>query len=87
MKAFKAFIKPFEALQRSVKIKMYVNFFSSSGIGAGRVKKVVTSSQQQMQNEESISIIAGAQTQLVCTSSKSAIETFKLYMKHVQSLQ
>ena len=29
MKAFKAFIKPFEAPQRSVKIKIYVNFFSS----------------------------------------------------------
>ena len=39
MKAFKAFIKPFEALQRSVKIKIYVNFFSSSGIGVGRVNK------------------------------------------------
>ena len=29
--------KPFEALQRSVKIKFYVNFFSSSEIGTGRV--------------------------------------------------
>ena len=34
----KVFIKPFEAPQRSVKIKIYVNFFSSSRIGAGRVK-------------------------------------------------
>ena len=33
----KAFIKPFEAPQRSVKIKNCVNFLSSSGIGTGRV--------------------------------------------------
>ena len=42
MKAFKAFIKPFkpfEAPQRSVKKKL--NFFSSSGIGAGRIKMKV----------------------------------------------
>ena len=37
MKAFKAFIKPFEAPQRSVKIKIEVNYFPSSEIGAGRV--------------------------------------------------
>ena len=40
MKAFKAFIKPFEAPQRSVKIKIEVNFFYLSGIGAGRVNVV-----------------------------------------------
>ena len=38
MKAFKAFIKPFETPQTSAKIKILVNFFSSSEIGAGRVK-------------------------------------------------
>ena len=38
MKVFKVFIKPFEALQRSLKIKLELNFFSSSGIGTGRVK-------------------------------------------------
>ena len=38
MKAFKVFIKPFEAPQRSAKIKLYVNFFSSSGIGMRRLK-------------------------------------------------
>ena len=38
-KAFKAFIKPFEAPQRSMKIKIKVNFFSSSGIGTGRVNR------------------------------------------------
>ena len=32
MKAFKGFIKPFEAPQRSLKIKIYLIFFSSSGI-------------------------------------------------------
>ena len=32
MKAFKAFIKPFEAPQRAVKIKILNTFFSSSGI-------------------------------------------------------
>ena len=37
MKALKVFIKPFEAPQRSVKIKIELNFFSSSGIGTGRV--------------------------------------------------
>ena len=38
MKAFKAFIKPSEAPQRSAKIKIEVVFFSSTGIGTGRVK-------------------------------------------------
>ena len=38
MKAFKAFIKPFEAPQRSVKIKIELNFFTLSGIGTLRVK-------------------------------------------------
>ena len=40
MNALKTFIKPFEARQRSVKIKIQLNFFSSSGIGTGRVKKL-----------------------------------------------
>ena len=39
MKAFKDFVKPFEAPQKSVKIKIYFNFFSSSGIATGRVKR------------------------------------------------
>ena len=34
----KRFMKPFEAPQRSAKIKIQLNFFSSSGIGTGRVK-------------------------------------------------
>ena len=38
MKALKVFKKSFEAPQRSVKTKIYFNFFSSSGIGKGRVK-------------------------------------------------
>ena len=37
MKVFKAFIKPFEVTQRSVKIKTYVNFVSASGIGTERI--------------------------------------------------
>ena len=32
MKALKAFIKPFETPQRSVKIKTQLNFFYSSGV-------------------------------------------------------
>ena len=40
MKAVKAFTKPFEAPQKSVKIKILVNFFSSSGIG-DRLKSVL----------------------------------------------
>ena len=36
MKAFKAFIKAFEAPQRSVKIKIYVNFLYLSTIGDGK---------------------------------------------------
>ena len=36
MKVFKAFTKLFETPQRSVKIKILVNFFSSSGIRTGR---------------------------------------------------
>ena len=32
-----SFVKPFEVPQRSVKIKIYVNFFYLSGIWAGRV--------------------------------------------------
>ena len=31
-------IKPFEAPQKSVEVKFYVDFFSSSGIKTGRVK-------------------------------------------------
>ena len=38
MKAFKAFIKPFEAPQRSVKTKLSVDFFSLFGIETGTVK-------------------------------------------------
>ena len=38
MKAFKTFIKPFEAPQRSLKTKIQVNFLSLSGIGRERVK-------------------------------------------------
>ena len=37
MKAFNAYIKPFEAPQRSVKIKIQVNFFFLSGIRTLRV--------------------------------------------------
>ena len=37
MKAVNAFIRSFEALQRSVKIKISVNFLSSCGIETGRV--------------------------------------------------
>ena len=33
MKALKAFIKPFEAPQRSVKIKIYVKFSLHPGLG------------------------------------------------------
>ena len=36
--SFKAFIKPFEAPQRSVKIKISLNFFTLSGIRMLRVK-------------------------------------------------
>ena len=37
MKAFKGFIKPFKAPQKSVKIKIQENFLSSSGIQKGKV--------------------------------------------------
>ena len=37
IKAFKAFIKPFEAPQGDAKIKIQVNFLPSSVIGPGRV--------------------------------------------------
>ena len=33
--AFKGFIKPFEAPQKSAKIKIHVDFLFSSGIGTG----------------------------------------------------
>ena len=39
MKAIKAFIKPSEAPQRIVEIKMELNFFFSSGIRTGTVKR------------------------------------------------
>ena len=38
MRAFKALTKRFEVTQRSVKIKIHVNFFFSSGIGMERVQ-------------------------------------------------
>ena len=37
MKTFKAFMKPFETMQRSGEIKIYVYFFSSFGIETGRI--------------------------------------------------
>ena len=37
MKAFKVFTKPFESPQRSVKMKVLLNFFTLSGIGTLRV--------------------------------------------------
>ena len=40
MKAFRAFIKPFEAPQRSMKIKICINSLSLSSIEMGRVKIV-----------------------------------------------
>ena len=43
MKAFKAFIKPFDAPQQYVKIKIYVNFFSlRPGLGREGLKRVHT---------------------------------------------
>ena len=38
MKAFKAFMKPLEASQRRVKIKIKKKILSWPGIGTGRVK-------------------------------------------------
>ena len=38
-KVFTVFVKDFWVQQRNVKIKMYVNFYSLSGIGKLRVKK------------------------------------------------
>ena len=38
----KAFIKPFETPQRSTKIKVQINFLSSSGIRTGRVKSTMS---------------------------------------------
>ena len=39
MKVFKAFINSFEAPQRSVKVKISLNFFSLSGTGMGMFKR------------------------------------------------
>ena len=44
MKQKKAFIKPFEAPQRSMKIKIQVDFLSLPGIGTGRVNTPSTTS-------------------------------------------
>ena len=45
MKAFKAFIKTFKAPQRSVKIKIELNFFSlRPGLGQGYFLKCATGS-------------------------------------------
>ena len=49
MKAVKALTKTFEAPRRSVKIKILSNFFSLSGIEAGRVNK--SSKKKQIYNE------------------------------------
>ena len=43
MKAFKDFIKPFDAPQRSAKIKIVVSFLPSFGIVTGRVNVIVIS--------------------------------------------
>ena len=50
MKAFKAFIKPIEALQGSVKIKIKVNFLILSGIGMLRVKKTQLTDSSSVKN-------------------------------------
>ena len=42
MKAFKAFIKPFEAPQRSIKIKIQLKFFSSPETIVKRDKLLLT---------------------------------------------
>ena len=52
MKVFKAFIKPFEAPQRIVKIKILLNFFSSSGIGTGRVNITLDIDLQECLNRQ-----------------------------------
>ena len=36
IKTFKGFVKPFEAPQRSVKVKLKLNFFYLSGLGEKR---------------------------------------------------
>ena len=55
MKAFKAFIKPFEAPQRSAKIKIYVNFFFLSGTRMLRDKEFFVNTQSV--NKVRLSII------------------------------
>ena len=39
IKTLRAFIEPFEAPQRSMKIKIYGDIFQFSGIGMGRAKR------------------------------------------------
>ena len=50
-KPLKAFIKPFAAPKRSVKLKIYVNVLSSSGIGTRKVN-VSTLSYKQLDYEQ-----------------------------------
>ena len=54
MKAFKAFPKPFKVKQRSVKMKILVNFFFLSGIGTLKVKLL---NQKNLQNISAFEII------------------------------
>ena len=58
MKAFKAFIKPFEAPQKSVKIKISLNFFPSSGIETERVKVIFVLSDQIIDKFPKISYLS-----------------------------
>ena len=71
MKAFKAFIKPFESSQRSEKAKIYFKFFPLSEIGMGRINNYIraflclglSSSHHKMASESQKSI-ANAQRKL-----------------------
>ena len=53
MKVFKAFMKPFEAPKRSVKIKISVNFFALPGIETGRVKTTQRSNYSKLVEQRS----------------------------------
>ena len=52
MKPFKAFIKPSEAPQRSLKIKIWVNFFSSSEIRTERANNKPTEQRKSLNKLE-----------------------------------
>ena len=87
MKTFKAFIKPFEAPQSSVKMKISLNFFTLSGIGTLRVNNAASDwpIQHNPENILMLTSICAGWCSSVYSSGKFYIETLKALIHMIVS--